>query len=1149
MNKNFRFAMIIVAVAFGTITILPTQSVFAATCQSNADGDWDVSSTWINCGGVVPTDTDTVEINGNTVTISASSHPRTADTSVFSGSTLSITGGTLNQGAGTLLNDGTINVSGPSNLASTGGVIDNNGVINAGSTGGVSGLGVVIANSGILTNDGTFTNTGITTTQTAGVFVNRATVDTTTGTFNNNAIFGDACQSILLGSLGGTGTVTDICPDMTSAVWDDPDDGDVILSAGDTLTITFDINTDQPTCQSPASCTKSEVDNLFTVVNGMGADYVGTWTSGTVFEVTINDATGGSHTIGQNITPAQTTPILDSTQFGNPAFASIATTGDFGQPTVAITSSATSPTNTSPIPVIATFSEAMTGSDPFVSGDVTLGGVGGTVSNFATSDNITFTFDVTPSADGALTVDIAAGVATDAAENPNTAATQFSITLDTTSPTVTISSSATNPTMTSPIPVTATFSEEMTAGSFVSGDIVIGGVGGTVVNFATSDNITFTFDVTPSSDGAVTVDIAAGVATDLAGNTNISSQFTIEFTSTGDVVPPVVTITAPSDDSSFVEGNNIIFNGTAIDDTDGDVTASLAWSSNVEGSIGTGASFSISTLSAGVHTITASATDAFDNLGTATIEITITNISLEDATPELTITGTETSPVVVQDNTSALDPTLNLSSVITAPDTATTNVDIILESDVADLVIPGGTSINGTGFTGILNLPTINTGITITPPSGQIITNVAEVGFGTTPLDLTSPVKLTLKGASGLTPFWSQAGEFNQIINDCTAFGGSATVAPVGLAGAECFIDTGKDMIIWTEHMTVFGASGISSPEEKNNRNGGGCTDCTPPTLGYDSKGIQLVSDGFSYNGNPIDVEYFFTPYPLVTVEVGQENLATFKIYEDHGPDNIKHFSLAFGLRSGDIISQSKAMIELDIDFDGTKTITITDPENALENDEVRAETDVVQCIEGSDAECLEVNIYHKFRAPLDFDIVGTDVWDRSRNAWQNYYNHGIHVDGESLNPVPGVLVNDGTLRLYPILQDSVHVQYMVDENHSVYKLALDGNYYPLKNLSTLFHDVDLSMNDSSVTPSHGHDRHDPGFQEYLLNQIELAQSTLNEINLGKSINNDYYNSDYVPMVLPPRIDRTDNVELQNAIKYEQERAEILFDTLFDMRN
>ncbi|MFB5604506.1 MAG: hypothetical protein ACE5RK_08895, partial [Candidatus Nitrosomaritimum aestuariumsis] len=57
------------------------------------------------------------------------------------------------------------------------------------------------------------------------------------------------------------------------------------------------------------------------------------------------------------------------------------------------------------------------------------------------------------------------------------------------------------------------------------------------------------------------------------------------------------------------------------------------------------------------------------------------------------------------------------------------------------------------------------------------------------------------------------------------------------------------------------------------------------------------------------------------------------------------------------------------------------------------------------------VTIYHTFRAPLDFNIVGTDVWDTKRNSWQNYYNHGIEVVGQSLNPAKEYYgINKGTI-------------------------------------------------------------------------------------------------------------------------------------------
>jgi hypothetical protein len=177
---------------------------------------------------------------------------------------------------------------------------------------------------------------------------------------------------------------------------------------------------------------------------------------------------------------------------------------------------------------------------------------------------------------------------------------------------------------------------------------------------------------------------------------------------------------------------------------------------------------------------------------------------------------------------------------------------------------------------------------------------------------------------------------------------------------------------------------------------GSGCKDCEEPTLGVLSSGQRVVEDGFTYNGHSVDVERFFTPYPLITAQVGKQNTAQFKIYENRGPDNIAHFSFAFGLGKDQIISESKTMIEVDFARDRTQTVTVTDPENALDN--VSVTTDKVAC-NGGPTQCLEITINHMFREPLDFDIVGTDVWDYSRQSWQNYYNHGIEVVGPSMNP------------------------------------------------------------------------------------------------------------------------------------------------------
>jgi hypothetical protein len=89
---------------------------------------------------------------------------------------------------------------------------------------------------------------------------------------------------------------------------------------------------------------------------------------------------------------------------------------------------------------------------------------------------------------------------------------------------------------------------------------------------------------------------------------------------------PTVTITAPPNGSAFTQGNVITFTGTASDAQDGDLTAALAWTSNLDGALGSGGSVTTSTLSLGTHTITASVTDASGAQASAAISVTVNGV-------------------------------------------------------------------------------------------------------------------------------------------------------------------------------------------------------------------------------------------------------------------------------------------------------------------------------------------------------------------------------------------------------------------------------------------------------------------------------------------------------------------------------------------
>ena len=130
-----------------------------------------------------------------------------------------------------------------------------------------------------------------------------------------------------------------------------------------------------------------------------------------------------------------------------------------------------------------------------------------------------YTFDVTPTADGAVTVDVATDIAQDSATNGNAAATQLSVTTDGTAPTLTI----TGPTdvVTEDFTVTFTFSEGVTG--FTADDVTVtNGAKGVFAN--PTPGSVYTLVITPELGTTVSISVAAEKAEDAAGNGNEASN-------------------------------------------------------------------------------------------------------------------------------------------------------------------------------------------------------------------------------------------------------------------------------------------------------------------------------------------------------------------------------------------------------------------------------------------------------------------------------------------------------------------------------------------------------------------------------------------------------------------------------------------------
>lgn len=149
------------------------------------------------------------------------------------------------------------------------------------------------------------------------------------------------------------------------------------------------------------------------------------------------------------------------------------------------------------------------------------------------------------------------------------------------------------------------------------------------------------FSTTSLSVGTHTITLTA---TDSHG---ASASTTRTLTIVAPNQAPSAAITAPSSGTSVVQGTSITFSGNGSDPEQGSLAgASLSWSSNVAGVIGSGASFSTTSLAVGTHTITLTAKDAQNATGTATVTVTVTAAPPPPATPPVNQkpTTTITSP-------------------------------------------------------------------------------------------------------------------------------------------------------------------------------------------------------------------------------------------------------------------------------------------------------------------------------------------------------------------------------------------------------------------------------------------------------------------------------------------------------------------------
>ena len=317
----------------------------------------------------------------------------------------------------------------------------------------------------------------------------------------------------------------------------------------------FNSNTIENNLNGIAEVKVADVDgdgDLDAVATGRNADDVVFYTnsdSGYVLDISLTGTPDGTETLTISPTSSSIFDVAGNVASTSQSHSTV-TLNDL-RPTMAITavngsSSAVSDgSTTNDATLTVTFTSSASTSD-FVVGDVTVSG--GSLSSFSGS-GITYTATFTPTADGATTIDVAAGTFTDASGYSNAAATQFNWTYESVGPLITITASdgsnaVANNSVTNDATLTVTFTANETVTGFAVGDV--GVLGGSLSSFSGSGT-TYTATFTPSSDRNTMIYVPVSGFTDAATNNNFAS---IPFYWTKDGTAPVYI------SGTYVTGNN-----------------------------------------------------------------------------------------------------------------------------------------------------------------------------------------------------------------------------------------------------------------------------------------------------------------------------------------------------------------------------------------------------------------------------------------------------------------------------------------------------------------------------------------------------------------------------------------------------------------
>ncbi len=289
----------------------------------------------------------------------------------------------------------------------------------------------------------------------------------------------------------------------------------------------------------------------------------------------------------------------------------------------------------------------------------------------------------------------------------------------------------------------------------------------------------------------------------LVGNTNDHASFILSVAQWGtstawypnatlvvdytpaDGNPPSLDILTPANGMTVLQGDTVAFSATAHDVEDGNIDAAISWTSSWNGVIGSGPSFSTSSLLAASHVITARATDSQGNTVAKTLNLTVQ--STNNLPPTLTVFAPAQNAVFTQGTV------ISFQAAASDPEDGSRTANIQWTSSINGPIGTGGGFGNGTLSVGshqILVQVSDTNGNSVT----QIVTISVQAPVNTPPsvsisspangASLTAGVAFNLAGSASDAQQGSMSASIQWVLDGVTTIANganaTATISAIG---------------------------------------------------------------------------------------------------------------------------------------------------------------------------------------------------------------------------------------------------------------------------------------------------------------------------------------------------------------------------------